>query len=75
MPRPESHIRPDDKYKVTRQKADKGGPHYSYVCRLKDNEGKEHTFSGWAKNPGQVVRFLRYALDNPPEIPTEEDNN
>ena len=71
MPRPETHIRPDDVYKITRQHAPgEGAPHYSYVCRLFDDNGKEHTFVGVARNPGQIARFLRYAIDNPAlEVP------
>ena len=75
MPRPESHIRPDDIYKITRQRLPgSGAPYYSVVCRLFDDDGKEHLHTGVVKNPGQWARWMRARIDNPPAPPEDMDN-
>ena len=73
MPRPESHIRPGDVYKITRQhKPGDGAPHYSVVARLFDDDGNEHLYVGMVSNPGQWARWARWAVDNPAPIEIEE---
>lgn len=73
MPRPETHIRPGDFYKITRQHIPGSGrPHYSVVCRLFDDDGNEHLHIGIVDNPGQWARWMRHSVDNPPVAVIEE---